>query len=480
MKKVLIALLIIMGLQMAVNAETIKPSYNYIYKTNEVYYYNGIPFGYENNKRITNLYWTGKEYIYHDDYHGTYKKTTDFNNWEEINFKLNSESNGILRPIFYSNTKSFEYYNGRYIVRNKIFEESLYQIIELVSRFGKVETSPIYVLNDNFEIIGKSEFDNPVTAFSYVNGKFYIRTQDYVTNYTGENTDENMNTGQPINKIYVSEDAINWTVDETLREIPIYNGGRNIMSFDEGHYIKNNNADYYYEMMKKSVGNDLENMAEVKYEDKPLVKYGVIDGMYISHNSEDIEKFRVSLDGVYWFELAFPESEQYGKLIQYIDMGNKLLFQTKKNLIEYDIAEIKESILSKCPSQTAYIKLNNEILGFSQPPITENDRTLVPMRFLFEEMGAEVSWDEETGTAKATMPSNTTQQMTTFGAQQENSVTFSIDNTIATVNGQTTRMDVPARLINDKTMVPLRFLSENLGCTVSWDESTNTAIVTTE
>lgn len=53
----------------------------------------------------------------------------------------------------------------------------------------------------------------------------------------------------------------------------------------------------------------------------------------------------------------------------------------------------------------------------------------------------------------------------------------SIDNTTATVNGAEATMDVPARLVNDKTMVPLRFLSENLGYTVTWDEETNTASI---
>ena len=45
------------------------------------------------------------------------------------------------------------------------------------------------------------------------------------------------------------------------------------------------------------------------------------------------------------------------------------------------------------------------------------------------------------------------------------------------VNGEIVKMDVPARLINDKTMIPLRFLSENLGYEVEWNEENNTAIV---
>ena len=102
------------------------------------------------------------------------------------------------------------------------------------------------------------------------------------------------------------------------------------------------------------------------------------------------------------------------------------------------------------------------------------------MRFLFEQMGADVNWNDSTQTATATVPLSTEQQMMTFSSNTENSVTFSIDNTNATVNGEAATMDVPARLINDQTFVPLRFLSENLGYDVQWDEANNTAIITTE
>ena len=86
------------------------------------------------------------------------------------------------------------------------------------------------------------------------------------------------------------------------------------------------------------------------------------------------------------------------------------------------------------------------------------------MRFLFEQMGAEVEWEEETQTAVVT--------------KDEDIISFSIDNNNANVNGNIKTMDVPARLINDKTMIPVRFLSEELGCTVEWDEETNTVIIT--
>ncbi len=114
-----------------------------------------------------------------------------------------------------------------------------------------------------------------------------------------------------------------------------------------------------------------------------------------------------------------------------------------------------------------YIKVicNGEYLSFEEPPAVEEDYTLVPMRFLFEKMGAEVDWDEDSRTATV--------------RQADRSVAFSIDNLEARVNSAPVEMQIPARLINGKTMVPLRFLSENLGYTVDWDAGTKTAVITT-
>ena len=130
---------------------------------------------------------------------------------------------------------------------------------------------------------------------------------------------------------------------------------------------------------------------------------------------------------------------------------------------EYDMADIEDVLNEKCPSDTPYIEFNGNILGFDVPPIIEDGSTLVPMRFLFEQMGADVEWDSETQTATATLDNK--------------AVTFSIDNVNARINNKPAKMDVPARLVNGKTMVPLRFLSENMGYDVDWDADSRTAIL---
>ena len=96
-------------------------------------------------------------------------------------------------------------------------------------------------------------------------------------------------------------------------------------------------------------------------------------------------------------------------------------------------------------------------------PVVENDRTLIPLRGLFEKMGAEVNWDGSTCTASV--------------LKNDTILSFRINYYNADVNGDIKYMDVPARLVNDRTMIPLRFLSEELGYTVEWVQDTKTIII---
>ena len=95
-----------------------------------------------------------------------------------------------------------------------------------------------------------------------------------------------------------------------------------------------------------------------------------------------------------------------------------------------------------------YVVLNNKILGVDVPPVIEDGSTLVPMRFCSSK------WEQMlNGTEKRK------QQLRRYDKE----ITFSIDNVNARINNKPAKMDVPARLINDKTMVPLRFLFGKYG-----------------
>jgi hypothetical protein len=112
--------------------------------------------------------------------------------------------------------------------------------------------------------------------------------------------------------------------------------------------------------------------------------------------------------------------------------------------------------------------VNGETIDFTgdQAPLIKNDRTLVPFRAVFEKMGAEVNWYEDSQTCEATYGGIT--------------VTLQIGSNIMNIgDGTTVEVDVPAEIIGDRTMVPIRVISEGIGATVGWEEETRTVVVNT-
>jgi hypothetical protein len=88
---------------------------------------------------------------------------------------------------------------------------------------------------------------------------------------------------------------------------------------------------------------------------------------------------------------------------------------------------------------------------------------VAPLRAIFEALGVQVNWDDVKQTVTATKGSTT--------------IIVKIGSTQATVNGETKNLDVPAQSINDRTMVPVRFISESLGARVNWAENSQTVTI---
>lgn len=109
--------------------------------------------------------------------------------------------------------------------------------------------------------------------------------------------------------------------------------------------------------------------------------------------------------------------------------------------------------------------LNGNQLSFDVPPLIEDGRTLVPLRAIFEAMGAAVNWDDKTSTAT--------------GIKGDTRVVLQIGSTSPTINGVVHKLDVPGRIVSGRTLAPLRFVGEAFGGHVEWDGTTNRITITT-
>ncbi len=114
---------------------------------------------------------------------------------------------------------------------------------------------------------------------------------------------------------------------------------------------------------------------------------------------------------------------------------------------------------------TPSIVIDSRTISSDTDPFIIDGTTLVPLRVISENLGASVDWDATTRTVTVTK-GNTTIQLT-------------VDEYLARINGEAVTISMSPRIINNRTMVPLRFIGETFDCQVGWDGETKTVTITT-
>ena len=112
-------------------------------------------------------------------------------------------------------------------------------------------------------------------------------------------------------------------------------------------------------------------------------------------------------------------------------------------------------VTSPAYAQDITLKLNGNILNPSVAPVIENGSTLVPLRIISENMGASVVWNGE--------------ERSITIEKEDTSIYLILEQSDVIVNGETKSLSVAPKIINGSTMVPIRFVSQNLDCSVNWD-----------
>ena len=109
------------------------------------------------------------------------------------------------------------------------------------------------------------------------------------------------------------------------------------------------------------------------------------------------------------------------------------------------------------------IYLNNQVLRTDVSPVQQNGRVLVPMRSIFEDLGAKVNYNDLNRSITAT--------------KGETVIRMALGSSNATVNGLAYKLDVPAKSYYGRTLVPLRFVSEAMGAKVNYNSNTRTVMI---
>ncbi len=131
------------------------------------------------------------------------------------------------------------------------------------------------------------------------------------------------------------------------------------------------------------------------------------------------------------------------------------------------IFSLTASAASKPPTFVSVVMDGNKIwFPDAQSFIDANGRTLVPVRFVAESLGAKVGWESKTQTVPI--------------SRDDQSIVLTIDQNVVQVDGKAVTLDTKAILSSGRTFVPLRFVSEILGAKVEWDNATSTVFIFTK
>jgi len=179
---------------------------------------------------------------------------------------------------------------------------------------------------------------------------------------------------------------------------------------------------------------------------------------------------RISLDGLSgksyeYLNFPAPLSLKPGKHKIFIALHCEDELNDTNNVLSFEF-NVKEKTVYKTISMSigsgnAFV--DGVMVSLDSPPVITNGRTMVPFRFLAESLGAAVEWDG-------------TDRMVTF-KKDDTVIYLWIGRDYAIVGSDLVNLDSPPIIINGRTMVPLRFISETLGAEVEWNGATRTVTV---
>ena len=174
----------------------------------------------------------------------------------------------------------------------------------------------------------------------------------------------------------------------------------------------------------------------------------------LCHNRFYLENDEIKTDSTPYISYCIaPDIEEYTH-------NGKQITKSRYDELSAELAPVKFRLTDAAVT----VLLDGKEMEFDQPPVIITGRVMVPLRAIFESLGYTIEWLPTSHTAIA---------------RKENyTVTVQIDNPCVIYGSNTYQCDVPPLIMSDRTLVPLRAVSECSGCTVIWNNATRTVTIT--
>lgn len=121
--------------------------------------------------------------------------------------------------------------------------------------------------------------------------------------------------------------------------------------------------------------------------------------------------------------------------------------------------------MSVCAKDTIEVIIDGERIDFDVEPQIIDSRTMVPMRAVFEALGADVEWDGDI--------------QTVYAYKDNTEISLSIGSKKIYINDKRKTMDIAPVIIGGRTLVPVRFIAEAFDCEVEWISESSTVDIRT-
>ena len=191
----------------------------------------------------------------------------------------------------------------------------------------------------------------------------------------------------------------------------------------------------------------------------------VSGGVYIVYSEEGGKIMPTSEVGV--FEVISDSKDLVAQIDGELVYNGTVELEPGETTVEWvagEQPEVEEKIEIKLTIGKAEITTNGEAKELDVPAQIIDSRTMVPLRAIFEALGASVEWDDATKTVTS--------------VKEDTTVKLTIGDKNLHVNDTVKELDVPAQIVDSRTLVPVRAIAESFGCEVAWDDATKTVTIT--
>jgi len=179
----------------------------------------------------------------------------------------------------------------------------------------------------------------------------------------------------------------------------------------------------------------------------------------------------ICIDGVFYiFDAQLEDNVTRNGNVQYIyfcktkaEMTGRYIWDAEYN--DMLVAAYRAAVPKDVPELMPAVRIlyNGQDIAFAMPPVRVGQSLLVPMRAIFEALGATISWDGPTGHITAYYNGGT--------------IDLWVNNPVALLNAEPFEMAAPPKIVSDHTLVPVRFISESLQKDVVWDGAAQTVLI---